>query len=204
MAVTASAVTKVSSTFRSCVLSTSVATGGTGPYTYQWYKSTVSGFTPAAGNLVAGATSASNTTFTGLLPSTTYYFKVVATDTGAGNATSTSAELSVKADVALTVKEMNELGQHLGSPAAAADLIKSIALRQLPSKATQIVFASAMTDNLLNKKIAATWEIFNSMASGTSLSHKTKRKLAYMLGSQVMALKIINMIQTTPETKLTI
>jgi hypothetical protein len=33
------------------------ASGGTAPYTYQWYSSTTFGFTPGAGNIVAGATS---------------------------------------------------------------------------------------------------------------------------------------------------
>jgi lysophospholipase L1-like esterase len=36
--------------------STTAASGTTGPYTNQWYASTTSGFTPGAGNLIAGAT----------------------------------------------------------------------------------------------------------------------------------------------------
>jgi hypothetical protein len=97
MAVTAGALSKVSVQATSDVLSSAVATGGTGPYTYQWYQSTVSGFAPGPSNLVAGATSVapSNQMFTGLQPGTTYYYIVVATDTGAGNATSNSAQLAV-------------------------------------------------------------------------------------------------------------
>jgi hypothetical protein len=36
--------------------SATAASGTTGPYTNQWYASTVSGFTPGAGNIIAGAT----------------------------------------------------------------------------------------------------------------------------------------------------
>ena len=38
-------------------LKASVTVLSTGPYTYQWYKSGTSGFTPGAGNIIAGATS---------------------------------------------------------------------------------------------------------------------------------------------------
>ena len=72
-------------------LSAIAASGGTGPYTYQLYMSTVSGFSPGGGNLVAGATSLSPMV-TGLIPGTQYYFKMVSTDTGNSSATATSAE----------------------------------------------------------------------------------------------------------------
>jgi hypothetical protein len=49
------------------------ATGGSGTYTYQWYRSTSSGFTPGAGNIVAGATS-QTLNDTGLTNGTTYYY----------------------------------------------------------------------------------------------------------------------------------
>ncbi len=75
-------------------LSSAAATAGTGPYTYQWYRSTTSGFSPAAGNLISGATTLAYVD-SGLLPNTQYYYKVIATDTGAGNATSTSTQLGV-------------------------------------------------------------------------------------------------------------
>lgn len=95
MAFAAGALTLVSKTSTGAVLSSAVATGGTGPYTYQWYRSTTSGFTPGAGNIIAGATSLSLSD-SGLIPGTQYYYEVVATDTGNGNVTTGSAQLGVQ------------------------------------------------------------------------------------------------------------
>jgi hypothetical protein len=55
------------------------ATGGTPPYSYQWYRSTTSGFTPGSGNIVAGAT---NQTLndTGLTNGTEYFYVNIVTD----------------------------------------------------------------------------------------------------------------------------
>jgi len=75
-------------------LSSAVATGGTGPYTYQWYRSTTTGFTPGAGNIITGATSLTLAD-SGLLAGTTYYYVVVATDTGNSNVTANSSQLTV-------------------------------------------------------------------------------------------------------------
>jgi hypothetical protein len=68
------------------------ASGGTSPYSYQWYRSTSSGFTPGGGNIVSGATSATLND-TGLTPSTTYYYKNIVTDHV--GATATSSQLTV-------------------------------------------------------------------------------------------------------------
>lgn len=95
MSVTAGALSKVSVGPTTASLLSAPATAGTGPYTYQWYRSTVSGFTPGGGNIIAGAT-ALTLNDSGLIPNTQYYYEVVATDTGAGNATSGSAQLSVQ------------------------------------------------------------------------------------------------------------
>lgn len=94
MAVTAGALSQLSVGSNVASLLSAAATAGTGPYTYQWYRSTTNGFTPGAGNLISGAT-ALTLNDTGLIPNTTYYYKVIATDTGAGNATSTSSQLAV-------------------------------------------------------------------------------------------------------------
>lgn len=94
MSVTAGALSQVSVSSTTANLLSAAATAGTGPYTYQWYMSTTSGFSPGVGSLVSGATSLSQA-FSGLIPNTQYYFKVIATDTGAGNATSTSSQLAV-------------------------------------------------------------------------------------------------------------
>lgn len=94
MSVTAGALSQVSVTDTKASLSSAAASGGVGPYTYQWYRSTASGFVPGGGNIIAGATSLTLDD-TGLIPNTTYYYKVVATDTGDSNATDASDELAV-------------------------------------------------------------------------------------------------------------
>lgn len=98
MAVTAGLLSQVSVTATTASLVSAEATAGTGPYTYQWYRSTTSGFTPGAGSLIAGAT-ALTLNDTGLVPNTQYYYAVIATDTGDSNATSTSAQLAVATSV---------------------------------------------------------------------------------------------------------
>lgn len=94
MAVTAGALSQTSVGPTSAVLASEAATAGVGPYTYQWYRSQTSGFSPGGGNIISGATGLTLSQ-SGLIPNTTYYYKVVATDTGDSNATSTSAELTV-------------------------------------------------------------------------------------------------------------
>ena len=73
-------------------LSSAVATGGTAPYTYQWYRSTSSGFSPGSGNIISGATSLTLMD-SNLIPNTQYYYKVVATDSG--SVSGTSSQLAV-------------------------------------------------------------------------------------------------------------
>lgn len=82
MATTAGALSQVAVTSTTASLSSAVATGGTGPYTYQWYRSTTSGFTPGGGNILTGETELTLED-TGLIPNTQYYYKVKATDSGA-------------------------------------------------------------------------------------------------------------------------
>lgn len=97
MAVTAGAITVVSKTATTAVLESAAATAGVGPYTYQWYRSTTSGFTPGVGNAISGAT-ALTLEDSGLIPGTTYYYAVVATDTGDSDATDESAQQSLVTD----------------------------------------------------------------------------------------------------------
>jgi hypothetical protein len=94
MSVTAGALSIVQVGKTTDSLSSAAATGGTGPYTYQWYRSTTTGFSPGAGSLISGATSLTLAD-SGLTPGVSYFYVVVATDTGAGNATSNSAQLAV-------------------------------------------------------------------------------------------------------------
>lgn len=94
MTLTAGVISQVAVTSTTASLSATAATGGTGPYTYQWYRSTTSGFTPGGGNIISGAT-ALTLSDTGLIPNTTYYYKVVATDTGHSNDTVEYTQLAV-------------------------------------------------------------------------------------------------------------
>lgn len=72
------------------VMALSAQSGGTGPYTCQWYRSTTGGFTPGAGNIISGATSCSALTDT---PGSVgpWFYQVVVTDSATptpGTATS--------------------------------------------------------------------------------------------------------------------
>lgn len=80
MAITAGVLSQVSVGARIASLLATAVTGDTPPTTYQWYRSTTSGFTPGGGNIIAGATALALND-TGLIPGTQYYYKVVATDT---------------------------------------------------------------------------------------------------------------------------
>lgn len=66
------------------------ASGGTPPYSYQWYRSTTPGFAPSEGNIVSGATS-QNLSDIGLSPMTAYYYKNVVTDSTSASSISNQA-----------------------------------------------------------------------------------------------------------------
>lgn len=108
MSVTAGLLSQVAVTSTTASLVSAPATAGTGPYTYQLYKSVVTGFSPGPGSLIAGATTLAYTD-TGLTPNTKYFYVMVATDTGAGNATSNSAQLAVV--TAATTLSPNQFAQ---------------------------------------------------------------------------------------------
>lgn len=95
MALTAGAISLVSKTSTTANLSSTAASGGTGPYTYQWYRSTDPSFTPGGGNILSGKT-ALTLADTGLQPGTTYYYKLVSTDTGNSNVTVTGASAAIQ------------------------------------------------------------------------------------------------------------
>jgi hypothetical protein len=78
-------------------LTSTDATLGTAPYTYQWYRATSTSFTPGAENILSGETSLTLAD-TGLTASTTYYYKIRFTDSA--SATVDSTEFSVTTDVA--------------------------------------------------------------------------------------------------------
>lgn len=110
MATTAGAVSAKNVKATSVDLVSAEATGGTSPYTYQWYKSTVSGFTPSGSNDIDGATSLEYTD-EGLVPGTQYYYLMISTDDSETPVSATSTQLSV-----LTAAPSQDQNQFVQSP----------------------------------------------------------------------------------------
>jgi len=80
MVLTAGVISLISAGSNNAKLSTTSASGGTAPYTQQWYRSTVSSsFTPDSSNILTSQT-ALILNDTNLIPNTTYYYKVKYTD----------------------------------------------------------------------------------------------------------------------------
>lgn len=95
MALTAGVLTQDSVSPTQAVVESAVAVSGTTPYSYAWYQSTVTGFTPGGSNVLTGVTGLGPQTISGLTPGTQYYYKVVVTDSAGTPATATSSQLSV-------------------------------------------------------------------------------------------------------------
>jgi lysophospholipase L1-like esterase len=118
-------------------ITVAAATGGTGPYTYQGYRSTSANFVPQTSNLIAGAT---GLTFedTGLRASTSYYYIWITTDsTGAigwSNAFSitTAAASASGFSISPTVQTIN---------AGAVTAPFSVTLNGMPAASTTIVLS---------------------------------------------------------------
>jgi hypothetical protein len=98
MALTAGTISLVQSLASSLSLVCTAATSGTAPYTYQWYMSTSNGFTPDSTNLIAGATSLS-LTVQNLVPRSTYFFRLIVTDSAGTPATATTAQFTTGTDL---------------------------------------------------------------------------------------------------------
>lgn len=79
MTITASSLSQVATASTQVTVLSGAFTGGVAPVTYQWYRSTTSGFTPGGGNSVSGATSLTLND-SGLIPNTTYYYEIVGAD----------------------------------------------------------------------------------------------------------------------------
>ena len=95
MPLTAGTASQTSHSDRTADLTCTAASGGTSPYTYQWYRGTSPGFTPGSGNLLSGKT-ALILADTGLDPKTDYYYVLRVTDNVA--ATNNSNEVHVTTD----------------------------------------------------------------------------------------------------------
>jgi lysophospholipase L1-like esterase len=85
---------------------TSVA--GTSPYSYQWYRSQTSGFTPGGGNILSGKTS-STITDTAAVPSVANFYKCVVTDSATPTA-ATATSVQVPATPASSVFDVGFIG----------------------------------------------------------------------------------------------
>lgn len=95
MPLTTGTASQTSHSDRTADLACTAASGGTSPYTYQWYRDTSPGFTPGSGNLLSGKT-ALILADTGLDPKTDYYYILRVTDSVA--ATDDSNEVHVTTD----------------------------------------------------------------------------------------------------------
>lgn len=166
MALTAGTLSQVSVSANSVSVSSTAATGGTGPYTEAWYISTTSGFSPGSGNLVSGASGLA-ATITGLIPNTQYYVKVVYTDTGNSNVTVTSTQLALSTTAPVLNPNQFAQTQYLGTidlrfdyntvsaeidvsqatPLYAGAAVKIVAYTQ-PNAAPKVVGCAANSDNV--------------------------------------------------------
>lgn len=163
MALAAGLLTLQSISSNSAVLSSAPATGGTGAVTYQWYRSTTSGFTPGVGNILSGATSL-NLNDSGLIPQTVYYWKVVATDSTLATATSsqvsgtsTPQQLSQNQFAQVSILGMIDLRFPLNSVSVQIDASQSgslyagAAVKMVDSAdgTPKVIGCSANSDNVL-------------------------------------------------------
>ncbi len=114
MTLTAGTLSQTSVGATTAVLASTAATGGTSPYTYQWYRSTTTGFSPGAGSLISGAT-ALTLSDSGLIPNTVYYYKVVSTDVGHSNDTVTSSQLAVTTTGAVLSQNQFQQAPYVGT-----------------------------------------------------------------------------------------
>lgn len=86
MSLTAGIITQASVGPTQVVLNSAPATGGTGPYIYQWYRDIFQNLIPNPSNLMTGQTSL--TLADGAVQlNTIYFYMLVTTDTGNGNIT---------------------------------------------------------------------------------------------------------------------
>jgi len=103
MAITPGSLSQISVTDVTANLAATAPTGGTTPYSYQWYRSQTSGFSPGSANSIAGATGLVLND-TDLTPSTIYYYKMIQHDSSATPSVATTSQLSV-----LTLAAQNNL-----------------------------------------------------------------------------------------------
>lgn len=82
-------------------LSCTGTSGGTGPYTQQWYRSATANFTPGGGNILAGATATTLTDTPGSVGP--WFYEMIATDSLAATGASNQVGLLLPAHAAIGV-----------------------------------------------------------------------------------------------------
>lgn len=92
-------------------VTSSAASGGTSPYTYQWQRSTTSG---SGFSDVSGATSLTLND-TGLTRGTTYYYRLVSTDSAAASVTSSEVSLTTRSKQVVCDGDSITAGQGLSA-----------------------------------------------------------------------------------------
>lgn len=129
------------------------ASGGTGPYTPSLYRSTTTGFTPGAGNLVA-LLPAGTLTYkdTGLIPNTVYYYAVQSTD-------SLGATPSAVNQLTMT----STLGQSLSQNVAVPTQIAGTVDQQFSSNSFEGMIDPSVTGNVYPGQAVM---IYNSTIKG--------------------------------------
>ena len=95
MSLTAGAITSSNITGTSDTVSVATATSGTTPYSYQWYRSTTTGFVPGTTTKLAGATG-QTLNDSGLQLGVKYYYLNIVIDSAATPASATAAQVGVQ------------------------------------------------------------------------------------------------------------
>lgn len=106
MSLAAGVLTKVSVSQYSDQLSSAVATGGSTPYAYQWYKNVVGSST--IGSAISGATGLTLND-SSLIPGTVYFYHVIVTDALASVATSAGLSVTTLNPGALNPNQFQEV-----------------------------------------------------------------------------------------------
>lgn len=183
------------------------ATGGTGPYTYQLYRSRQSGTAVGAGSLVSGATS-SPYSDTGLTPRVTYFYKVRVTDDVGGTADSGELEVTTLTPlIGQIVCDGNSLTADNGTPgvtiypAQLATLMGSgwdIVNLGVSGQTTQDMIDDADTEvDVLydavtyDHNILVAWEIGNDIHFGATANEAYNSFVSYCQARQAAGFKVV-------------
>lgn len=208
-ALAAGSITTTARTLTTLTLREATPTGGTAPYTYQWYRSTASGFTPDGSSLLAGQT-AITLSDTGLSRLTAYYYKVVVTDSVA--ATATSAEKTKAALTLNLVCDGDSLTSGFGAsaehdfPTLMLDLLPSAAITNQGHSADTmnhlVNFAATDVDPLLvagMQNALVVWAGTNDLWGNTSADATYALGVTYVQARQAVGWKVI-FIDMLPRT----